>query len=403
MVKNVGLLEESIVQTLSVALQLPVSLYEGNRCVLSLPAQLTYAACLLGKPGPLESLKPGQEQTHSAQFLESLYGEKFLYVQLSAGHVLLLGAFLCEPLDGKDVYHLIRSLRLSTGDYQPLLRYYRSLPVMDEARFFYLGQLLDMLFTGTQAMPFASMTSSQALEEQHRFQNAAKKRIQLFSHPPFYLEQEITHHIANGDRKNALRVLAEINALPRATLAQDPLRSLKNSLICSCALFTRAAIAGGAPSDDAFALSDACIQSLEEASDLRSMAALEEPMMLSFIELVEARMQHRLSPVTRAAIQYIDDHLTDKITLASIAQAVYVHPSYLSQRFKQDTGEVLTSFIQKRRVAEAKHFIRYTNDPISQIAGFYQFCSQSHFIQVFKKHTGITPQAYRGIQDSAEA
>jgi AraC-like DNA-binding protein len=400
--KNVGLLEESIVQTLSAALQLPVSLYEGERCLLSLPTHLTCAARLLGKPGPLECLKPSHSQLHAPQFLESPYGEKYLYVEFDAGRALLLGAFLSEALESKDVYHLIRSLRLSTGDYQPLLRYYRSLPVMEEARFFYLGQLLDMLFTRNRAVPFPGAASPHALEEQRRFQNTFKSRIQLFSHPPFYLEQEITHHIAGGDRKNALRVLAEINALPRATLAQDPLRSLKNSLICSCALFTRAAIAGGASADDAFTLSDACIQSLEEANDLRSMAALEEPMMLSFIELVEARTQHHLSPVTRAAIQYIDDHLTDKITLASIAQAVYVHPSYLSQRFKQDTGDVISSFIQRRRVTEAKHFIRYTNDPISQIAGFYQFCSQSHFIQVFKKHAGITPQAYRSTQDSAK-
>lgn len=402
MAKNPGLLEESIVQILSVALQVPVSLYEGGRCLLSSLTQLPCAAHLLGKPGPLESLKPSHGQVRVTQFLESLYGEKFLYVGFDAGRALLLGAFVSETPQSKDVYHLIRSLRLSTGDYQPLLRYFRSLPVMDEVRFFYIGQLLDMLFTRNQAAPFPGAATPHALEEQRRFQNASKNRIQLFSHPPFHLEQEITRHIANADRKNALRVLAEINALPRATLAQDPLRSLKNSLICSCALFTRAAIAGGASADDAFTLSDAYIQSLEEASDLRAMATLEEPMVLSFIELVEAQTQRRLSPVTRAAIRYIDDHLTDKITLASIAQAVYVHPSYLSQRFKQDTGEVISSFIQKRRVAEAKHFIRYTNDPISQIAGFYQFCSQSHFIQVFKKHAGLTPQAYRSAQDSAK-
>ena len=254
-----------------------------------------------------------------------------------------------------------------------------------------------MLFTRNRRPSGAA--TPHALEEQRRFQNASKNRVQLFSHPHFYLEQEMTHHIANADRKNALRVLAEINALPRATLAQDPLRSLKNSLICSCALFTRAAIAGGASADDAFTLRTPASKAWRKLTIARH--GVEEPMVLPY-RAGEARTQHRLSPVTRAAIQYIDDHLTEKITLASIAQAVYVHPSYLSQRFKQDTGDVISSFIQKRRVVEAKHFIRYTSDPISQIAGFYQFCSQSHFIQVFKKHAGMTPQAYRSTQDSAK-
>jgi len=377
------------------ALRLPVSLYESERCVLSLPAHASCAARLLEKDGPLECLRFNRGQRYAPQFLESPYGEKYLYFEFGADRALLLGAFVTEATEGKDVYGLIRALRLPIGVYQPLLRYYRSLPVIDESRFFYTGQLLEMLFAGGQAVPFPRPSEADGRVERLRFQNTYENRIRLFSHPPFFLEQEITRQITNGDRKNALRILAEINTLPRATLARDPVRSLKNSLICSCALFTRAAIAGGASADDAFTLSDACIQNLEELNGLRALAALEEPMVLSFIELVEAQMQRRLSQVTRAAIRYIDDHLTDKITLTSIAQAVYVHPSYLSKRFRQDTGEPISLFIQKRRVAEAKHFMRYTDDPISQVAGFYQFCSQSHFIQVFKKHEGMTPQSYR--------
>ena len=386
---------ESIARILYVTLQLPVSLYEGNRCVLWLSAQPSCAASLLGKEGPLACLRLNRSRRRVSQFVESPYGEKYLYFQWEEDQALLLGAFTTEPPEGKDIYQLIRAHRLPIGDYQPMLRYFRSLPVMDEARFFYLGQLLEMLFSGAQAPPFPGLPVTDARVDRLRFQNTYENRIRLFSHPPFFLEQEITRQITNGDRKNALRILAEINTLPRATLARAPVRSLKNSLICSCALFTRAAIAGGASADDAFTLSDACIQNLEELSDLRALAALEEPMALSFIELVEARMQRRLSQVSRAAIRYIDDHLTDKITLSSVARAVYAHPSYLSKRFRQDTGEPVSLFIQKRRVAEAKHFMRYTDDPVSQIAVFFQFCSQSHFIQVFKKHAGMTPQAYR--------
>ena len=399
--KNLGR-EESVIQILSAALRLPVSLYEGEQRVLSLPDNLPCAASLLGEPGPLDGLKPIRGQPCLPQYLESAYNEKFLYFEWGAGYALLLGAFVTELPEDRDVYRLIRSLRLSTGDYPALLRYYRSLPVVDEARLFSLGQLLALLFSGAQAAPFSGMPAPAPLKELASFPSVGASRAPLFIHPPFHLEQEIVRQIANGDRKNARRVLAEINALPRATLAQDPLRSLKNSLICSCALFTRAAIAGGVSADDAFGLSDACIQTLEGTDDPTAMAALEEPMMLSFIELVETQTQRSLSPVTRAAIQYIDGHLTDKITLASIAQAVYIHPSYLSRRFKLDTGDVISSFIQKRRIAESKHFMRYTNDSISQIANFFQFCSQSHFIQVFKRHTGVTPQAYRDTETNGK-
>ena len=390
--------EEPVIQILSDALRLPVSLYEGERCLLSLPEKLPCAACLLGGPGPLEGLKPVRGQACRPQYLESPYNEKFLYFEWGAEYVLLLGAFATEPPEDRDAYRLIRSLRLSTADYPSLLRYYRSLPVVDEARLFSLGQLLALLFDGAQPAPLPGAALTPARRERVSFPSGGADNAPLFSHPPFRLEQEIVRQIISGDRPNARRTLAEINALPRATLARDPIRSLKNSLICSCALFTRAAIAGGVSSEDAFALSDACIQSLEGTDDPAAMEALEEPMMLSFIDLVDSQAQRSLSPVTRAAIRHIDGHLADRISLASIAQAVYIHPSYLSRRFKLDTGDVISAFIQKRRISEAKHFIRYTNDSISQIASFFQFCSQSHFIQVFKRFTGVTPQAYRDAE-----
>jgi AraC-like DNA-binding protein len=78
-----------------------------------------------------------------------------------------------------------------------------------------------------------------------------------------------------------------------------------------------------------------------------------------------------------------------------IARHIYVHPDYLSSRFKQETGVTITAFMQKRRIEEACHFLRYSQSTVSEIAAFYQFCSQSHFIQVFKKYMGMTPAQYK--------
>lgn len=231
--------------------------------------------------------------------------------------------------------------------------------------------------------------------EKRLFENNRHNKQAMFTHPPYSLEQQLVRAIAGGDRAGSVRVLGEINARSRATLAEDPLRSLKNSLIGSVALFARAAIAGGASDDDAFTLSDACIQALEAQSDPRTLEALEQAIAMRFIDLVEAQVLGKMSPVTRQAIRYIDGHLSEELELNVIARAGFVHPAHLSRQFKKDTGEAVSRYIQRRRVEEARHFLRYTNSSLTDIAGFYQFCSQSYFIQVFKKYTGMTPAEYR--------
>ena len=89
------------------------------------------------------------------------------------------------------------------------------------------------------------------------------------------------------------------------------------------------------------------------------------------------------------------NHLSDKLTLGDIAENVYVHPNYLSALFKKEVGIPLFQYIIKKRIQESTYFLKYSNESITDIATFYQFCNQSYYIKMFKKHMGISPKAYR--------
>ena len=69
-----------------------------------------------------------------------------------------------------------------------------------------------------------------------------------------------------------------------AKLASTPLRSLKNSLICSCTLFTRAIIRGGVDPDTAYNLSDVIIQQIEKFEDYNKLQDFEVKMVHTFID-----------------------------------------------------------------------------------------------------------------------
>jgi two-component system response regulator YesN len=192
-----------------------------------------------------------------------------------------------------------------------------------------------------------------------------------------------------------IAVLSEINSMKRTRLSKDAIRSVKNSLICSVTLFTRAAIEGGVMPEAAFTLSDSIILALEDMNNLQALMDYEYTAAEQYVKIVQDLSKSKYSNIIQQAISYIYKNLTNKLTLKQISEAIYVHPNYLSTLFKKEVGINLPDYIMRTRIDESKYYIRYTNTKISDIALFYQFCNQSYFTQIFKKFTGYTPNEYR--------
>jgi two-component system response regulator YesN len=378
--------------------QLPVFWYRGGQLVAALPPQTPLTGTLLGEQdAPLSGLKV-DTVGGSVTPVENAYAERYLCLHTGENELLLCGPYCDEAFTQSDVPRLIRSLRLPLDKREHLAAHYAALPRFSEMNVYYIGLFLQKTFLDKADTPAtrAELPSDQDLSQRF-YQNAYRARMAMFQHPPYFFEQEITRQIIHGNREHAMQLLEELNRLSRATLADTPLRSLKNSLIASVTLFTRAAITGGVPSDEAFTMSDSFIQTIEKQSDLKWLSTIEEAIILRFIDRVERHHRQRYSGLIRKTIVYVDEHLSEPLHTPGIAQYVDVHPDYLSRRFKQETGEALHRFILRRRTEEAAHFMRYGNDPIPDIATFYQFSSQGHFTMVFKQFTGYTPQQYRNL------
>lgn len=58
--------------------------------------------------------------------------------------------------------------------------------------------------------------------------------------------------------------------------------------------------------------------------------------------------------------------------------------THLAAKFKKETGVTLTDFILKEKTEEAKHPLRYTDNPLTAISAYLGFSSQSHFTNVFR-------------------
>src|SRR5436190_1278980 len=66
-----------------------------------------------------------------------------------------------------------------------------------------------------------------------------------------------------------------------------------------------------------------------------------------------------------------------------------------TERFRLTTGIPPWKYVQARRVSRAKKLLANRRVSLAEIALAVGFCSQSHFTNVFRQATGLTPREYR--------
>jgi AraC family transcriptional regulator, transcriptional activator of pobA len=79
------------------------------------------------------------------------------------------------------------------------------------------------------------------------------------------------------------------------------------------------------------------------------------------------------------------------------ANRLSVHVNHLNRAIRETTGRTTTSHIFDRITSEAKVLLKHTNWNISEISYCLGFDEPAHFNNFFKKHTQLTPSAYRVV------
>jgi two-component system response regulator YesN len=99
--------------------------------------------------------------------------------------------------------------------------------------------------------------------------------------------------------------------------------------------------------------------------------------------------------------QFVERNLSSDVSLTAIADHVFMHPAYISKIYKIETGENLSDYVNRVRMEKAAHMLLNTQDKIYEIAERIGYQRAHSFINVFKKHTGLTPQEYRDKYSNA--
>ena len=241
-------------------------------------------------------------------------------------------------------------------------------------------------------------------EEQTALHTAAQKRRAQrvtdetaeapLPHNTYDLEQTLLAIVRKGDAAALRQWFSRAPAVRSGKLAGDALRQMRNTLIVTATLVSRAAIRGGLDMEEALSLSDAYIQQCELLSATDRLTNLQFHMIQEFTERV-SRVRHGESRLATQVANYVQKHLSEPINTEALAKELYMGRTHLSARFHKETGETLAAFITKEKLEEAKRLLRSTDRPITAIGNYLGYSSSGHFGNVFRKTVGLTPSEYR--------
>ncbi|SDX46207.1 GNAT family N-acetyltransferase [Paenibacillus sp. PDC88] len=94
-------------------------------------------------------------------------------------------------------------------------------------------------------------------------------------------------------------------------------------------------------------------------------------------------------------INYIEDHLTEKLNLDVIANALHYSKYYLHRIFSKRVGMTIHEYVQRRQLTEAAKLLAFSNKPILDIAILAGYDSQQAFTTIFKAMYKKTPLQFR--------
>ena len=95
------------------------------------------------------------------------------------------------------------------------------------------------------------------------------------------------------------------------------------------------------------------------------------------------------------AISYIEENLTEKLTVEEIARQALISPFYFQKGFSMLCGFTVGDYIRQRRLALAGSELVSTDAKIIDIAVKYGYDSPDSFTKAFTRFHGITPTAAR--------
>ncbi|MBB6445054.1 helix-turn-helix transcriptional regulator [Bacillus benzoevorans] len=319
--------------------------------------------------------------------------------------ILIVGPFLFEKPSPQLVQNVLFENKLPISLRHTMTQYYLSLPLISEYK---VDMIAEFLAFHTTNMDKLNNYQPKFAKAANMFQNkfevipAPLQEHQEISvgaiEKRYSLQNELMSAVEHGDIVKAEKLLNEdmplVEKIPNR-IPNDPLRSEKNLAFTFNTSLRIAVEKGGLHPLYIHSISEKFAIQIEKTTSIQQLDDLQNVMIREYCEAVRKYSLKNYSFLIRKAIEYIRFHLEQDLSLETICTAIHSSTYELSRKFKKETGQTLTDYINALRINEALYAMENRNLSITDIAYMVGFNDVNYFTKVFKKLKGMTPSSYR--------
>ncbi len=134
---------------------------------------------------------------------------------------------------------------------------------------------------------------------------------------------------------------------------------------------------------------------LHETQSYENLQAIVELQVEKLLRAVAECANNSAKTDVIKAMQYIDEHYAENLSLEVLAKHVHMNSFYFSSFFKKQTGKNFKDYINEVRMARAMELLMTANFKSYEIAEKVGFKDYRYFTELFSKFYGKTPAAYK--------
>ncbi len=223
----------------------------------------------------------------------------------------------------------------------------------------------------------------------------AEGKNTLEKHTPYSAEIRLFSCVQQGDIESLISQLKSLDSLiVMGKMSDDELMQHKYMAVSAITLATRYAIQGGLNETKAYEFSDRVIKAIDKLTGKNEIFMCLGMEIIKLTQDVKKnKKQPEFSPHIRNCIKYINENLSRKICVTSVADYCGISADYLSQIFKKEIGENLSSYILRQKLEKAKSLL-VNGISSKEICAQTGFSSQAYFVTAFKRLYNMTPTEY---------
>lgn len=149
---------------------------------------------------------------------------------------------------------------------------------------------------------------------------------------------------------------------------------------------------------------DEILNAARETADYPTLTGLLQDAMNSIQGGISVTLQKSTQRDIKQAIDYIDAHYSEPLTLKILAGQIHMNSYYFSSYFKKQTGQNFKDYLNQVRMDHAIQLLINTDMRSYEIADAVGFRDYRYFTDLFSRFYGKTPAAYRrALQAAADA